>query len=259
MKVVLTFDLDGTLIKSGNQIIGGDKTLAYLREIQKMGVELIGNTGRLDHDITSISEAYNFIIDHRISQNGAVVVNDHEAKAKLLDKDEALKVLDFLESKPEVRSEVNSISNRYWKNPRGPLRPKEYYDSHIIKKNFRDVIVYQPVVLFLCLGKKEDLVEIKSFVNTHCQKLYAVSTSPKSLEILTTGVSKGNTLRDLFPDAYIFGIGDSENDHSVFEQSNDAYYVGTEPLHDITCHKVARIDIALEMILVKLKEMNLCD
>ena len=48
---VIVFDLDGTLLDSQNQIIGGDQTLKYLNLLQNMGCTLAICTGRLDHDI----------------------------------------------------------------------------------------------------------------------------------------------------------------------------------------------------------------
>lgn len=256
-EIILTFDLDGTLIDSNNEIIGGDKTISYLKKIQAMGVSLVGNTGRLDHDLTFISDQYDLKIDCRISQNGAVVIDDHIADGKLMDKKEALQVWSFLKNKNSVRSEINTVSNRYWLTPREDFRPKEYYDSHVINENFVDLIKYQPCVLFLCLGPIEDLESIRSFVNTNCEKLSAVLTSNKSLEILQNGVSKGSTLNQLFKDAYTFAIGDSENDHSVFEHADESYYVGEDNVIGLEYTKIDRIDLALEKIYKTLKGMKI--
>lgn len=249
MKKILTFDLDGTLIGSGNKIIGGDKTINLLKEIRDRGIKLVANTGRLDHDITSISEKYNIDIDFRISQNGAVVIDDKITTAKILNKKEALQILTHLSKYKNIRYELNTVSNRYWKTPRLAHHPKEYYDSHIINADFKSVILYQPVVLFLCLGQKEELDNIKNYVNTNFQNVRAVSTSNKSLEILTKDVSKGHTLKEIFPHSYIYGIGDSENDYSVFEISDQAYYVGTHEYQRENVEKEKSIDLVLEKIL----------
>lgn len=252
MKTVLTFDLDGTLIQSKNKIIGGERTLSLLRQISDMGIELVINTGRLDHDIIAICDKYNLAINHRISQNGCVVFNDNQINAVLMDTNEAKEVYKFLKKKENVRTELNTISNRYWNTPREFFRPKEYYDSHIISKDFTEVLEYQPVVLFLCLGSEDDLKEIKKYVLENFHQIYPVMTSPKSLEILPKNVSKGNALKDAFPHEYIYGIGDSENDYSVFEVANESFYVGNDEVAIEGCQKVNQIDEALQIIVERL-------
>ena len=125
--------------------------------------------------------------------------------------------------------------------------PKEYYDSHIIKKHFQPIIEYQPITLFLCVGQKKTLEPIRDFVRTNCEKVHAVMTSKTSLEIYQKGVSKGRTIKELYPDAKIYGIGDSENDFSVFDNSSVSYMIQPDGKVDAT-YDVSSITEALKMI-----------
>lgn len=248
-KVIVTLDLDGTLLAHGNQIIGGKKTLDLLNELVNMGVQLVVNTGRLDHDILAIQKEYQLPISARVSQNGCVVVDDKQVRARIMDKKEAKLVWKQLRLNTAVRTEVNSVSNRYWLSPRDPNFPNEYYDSSIIKADFAEIIDYQPCTLFLCVGVNKELEAIRRFVSANCSQLQAVMTSQKSLEIYPVGVSKGQTIATLFKDAYVYGIGDSENDFSVFDVSDQAFSVRAETVYPRT-----RNEADISCALVKIKE-----
>lgn len=230
MTKVLAFDLDGTLINNKNEVIGGEKTLKLLDKIKKLGFELVITTGRLDHDIYYINEKYGLDIKYRISQNGAVIQDKISSKAMLLDKKEAIRLYkNLIEKFNDIRIELNTVSNRYWHSERDPDFPKEYYDSSAIKKDFSSIIKFQPIVLFLLIGDNCRIDSVQKYINENYEKFDAIKTSETSLEILKTGISKGNTLRKLFPDSKIISIGDSDNDYSMFEQSVASYYVGPDP------------------------------
>lgn len=244
---MVTLDLDGTLLAHGNKIIGGQETLELLSELDHQGAKIVINTGRLDHDIIAIQDMYDFDVNARVSQNGCVVVDDQSIQAKLMDKTEAGLIWQELKNHPEIRTEINTVSNRYWKSLRDSDFPKEYYDSHIIKKHFQPIIEYQPITLFLCVGQKKTLEPIRDFVRTNCEKVHAVMTSKTSLEIYQKGVSKGRTIKELYPDAKIYGIGDSENDFSVFDNSSVSYMIQPDGKVDAT-YDVSSITEALKMV-----------
>lgn len=246
-EIVVTLDLDGTLLAHGNKIIGGQETLDLLSEFDRHGIKIVINTGRLDHDIIAIQKMYDFDVSARVSQNGCVVVDDDSIQAKLMDKKEAALIWQELKKHPEIRTEINTVSNRYWKTLRDPNFPKEYYDSHVIKEHYQPVIEYQPITLFLCVGQKETLEPIRDFVEANCQKVHAVMTSKTSLEIYQKGVSKGRTIKEIYPEAEIYGIGDSENDFSVFENSSVSYMINPDSEVNAT-HTVASITEALQLI-----------
>lgn len=231
MNNVVIFDLDGTLIDSHNEIIGGVQTLNCLNLLQQMGCVLAICTGRLDHDIVKISEKYNLNMTHRISQNGAVVYNDEYVKATLLNQKEALSIYEYIKNK-DVRIELNTISHRFWKSERDPLFPKELYDSHIIIDDFKDILLYQDAVLFLIVGETQYLEEIEKYIHSHYKNTKAVRTSPTSLEILNSTASKGHAIKTLYPDSHIYAIGDSPNDFDMFSIAKKGYLVS-----DINCNE----------------------
>ena len=103
-----------------------------------------------------IEEQYKLKIEHRISQNGAVCMKGQQLIATLIDKQEAINIYKEIQ-KEDIRIELNTVSNRYWKSERDPAFPSELYDSHIICKDFDKLILYQPAVLFLVIGTEDKL------------------------------------------------------------------------------------------------------
>ena len=227
MEKVVVFDLDGTLLNARNEIIGGNKTIELLNILRNKGFHLAICTGRLDHDIVKIDEKYDLHIHERISQNGAVIYQNNAMSASLLDKEDAMAIYQLVEDYP-VRIEMNTVSNRYWKSPRDPLFPKELFDSSIIDKHYENRIPYQPVVLFLVVVKTNTLKEIQTRILTHFQNVDAILTSKTSLEIVPLGVSKGKAIKQMYSDAIIYAIGDSQSDQSMAEYAKAFYYVNPE-------------------------------
>lgn len=223
---VVVFDLDGTFINEDNEVIGGKKTLQELTDLQEMGCTLAVCTGRLDHDVIKIANTYDLPMYHRISQNGAVIYTDNICEAHLLDKQEALSINAYLEE-VKVRVELNTISNRYWKTERDPDFPKELYDSHRITASFEDILQYEPAVLFLVIADAEVLSQIALHIEENYSLTKAVMTSATSLEILNVKASKGNAIREVYPDATVYAIGDSPNDFDMLSKANVGYIVSS--------------------------------
>lgn len=142
------------------------------------------------------------------------------------------------------------MSNRYWNSERDPDFPREYYDSSHIIKDYDFIIEYQPIILFLIIGKMKEIEKIQKFVNDTFKNIHAVKTSSSSLEILSKGVSKGNAITKIYPNSEIYAIGDSENDYSMFAVSKEAYFVG-----DGICRSAKQCDSILEA-LIDIKERS---
>ncbi len=228
MRRVLAFDLDGTFIDEKNEVIGGEETLSLLNRIQSSGFEVVIVTGRLDHDIIHTSRKYSLDIDNRISQNGAVCIRNGKLTAKLLDKKSALNLYSYLKD-TGLRVELNTVSGRYWHEDRPEDFPKEFFDSSKIVEDFSEIIEFQPVVLFLIIAQEDNneaLGILKKYVKENYPELQGVGTSKTTLEILAKGVSKGNLLKEIYEDAEIISIGDSESDFTMFPHSKLSYVVG---------------------------------
>lgn len=249
---VIVFDLDGTLLDEKNNIIGDIKTLNYLNILQNMGCILTICTGRLDHDIIKINEKYQLNIENHISQNGAVYMKNGCLHAHLLHKQEALDIYQFIANQ-DVRIELNTVSSRYWKSERDPDFPRELYDSHIICQNYEDIILYQPAVLFLIVGKQEQLTQIADYVNTQYHYTKAVMTSKTSLEIMNKEASKGHAIELLYPNSSVYSIGDSPNDFDMFPVSKQGYLVSNQKCQ-YQCKKMPSILESLEDIIKCIKE-----
>lgn len=249
MKKIVTVDLDGTLLNGNNEIIGGEETTRLISILQDLNVEFVINTGRLDHDIVSISQRYGLPDVTRISQNGAVIINGENLSAQLLDRQEALLFWSYVQNIP-LRVELNTISNRYWLTDRPKDFVRELYPSEQFVTSFDGVIEHQPIVLFLVIGEGEQVTALRSYVEEQFDHIYPVQTSANSLEILPCGVSKGASLRALYPNNKIYGIGDSENDHTVFQVADKGYYIGNT--HEDAV-KVESVTEALQLILDDIK------
>ena len=221
----LALDLDGTLINEKNEIIGGNETLSLLKGLQENGYEVVIVTGRLDHDIIYIAQKYDLNIKYRISQNGAVVQDNYSIKGRMLSKETAINIYEYI-NKRDLRVEMNTISNRYWHSDRGEDFPREFYDSSNILEDFTEAIYYQPIVLFLLIGDKNEINNVRKYIEENFDDVDAIKTSDKTLEVIPKGVSKGKTLKEIYPNAEIISIGDSENDFSMFPYSKTSYFVG---------------------------------
>ena len=248
---VVVFDLDGTLLNGNNEIIGGSQTLESLATLKQMGCTLAICTGRLDHDIIKINQSYQLGIEHRISQNGAVINYNNQLESILLDKEESISIYQYLLDK-NVRIELNTVTNRYWNSLRDPLFPKELYDSHIVIEDYREIIVCQPTVLFLIIGENNILREIEEYVNTNYRYTKAVKTSRTSLEILHSNSSKGHAIKKLYSDCEVYAIGDSANDFDMFDVAKQGYLVSNIECEKV-CHRKASILEALEDIIIKIQ------
>lgn len=247
MKKIVTVDLDGTLLNNSNEIIGGEKTKNLIKKLQDKGFEFIINTGRLDHDILKVANAYDLPKETRLSQNGAVIVHNNTLDATLLDKAEAREVWNFLQRLEGLRIELNTVSNRYWLEDRSPGFVRELFASEKIVDEYDSIIDYQPIVLFLVIGDREPIATAREYIEANFNKLYPVQTSANSLEILPNGVSKGIGLRKMFAEDVIFAVGDSENDYSIFDVADQSYLIGTGKYEKAV--NVKDIAEALELIL----------
>ena len=170
---------------------------------------------------------YHLGITERISQNGAVIYQGNQLNAALLDKRDAMGIYDLLKEY-NVRVEMNTVSNRYWMSPRDPDFPKEFYDSSIIKEDFKDIIPYQPVVLYLVVGEEDYLKEIQTVIKKNFTQVDAILTSKTSLEIVPLHISKGEAIRTMYPEDEVYAIGDSESDLAMLEYAHRFYYVKEE-------------------------------
>ncbi|MEG0277496.1 MAG: HAD-IIB family hydrolase, partial [Coprobacillus sp.] len=244
---VVVFDLDGTLLDSHNTIIGGEQTLECLQLLRDKGCTLAICTGRLDHDIIKVDQRYHLNMTHRISQNGAVIHQGSHHEAMLLDKDEAIHIYNEIKTK-DIRIELNTVSNRYWKTQRDPDFPKELYDSHIIKDNFEEIILCQPAVLFLVIGEDKQLNAIETYVNSTYTKTCAIRTSQTSLEILHKGASKEHAVELLYPDYDIYTIGDAPSDFGMFTVAKKGYLVSDVECQYECIRKASILDALKEII-----------
>lgn len=232
-EVILVCDLDGTLLNESGQV---DKTsLENLRRFCQDGGHFIVCTGRMDSDIKYIEEQLGFSGEFRISQNGAVIKNK---------KNETI----FLETIPEkyisiinqavfskpLRTEVSDEVHRHFPSPRNPENVAEFVDSSLIIEDLPSYVLKGAIspTIYLTFGESQVFNQIKEDINNNlgAGKVNIVQTSPSSLEIFSSHVSKGEAVKKIkkqlaIDSKNLYIVGDAESDISMFSLSNYSYAV----------------------------------
>lgn len=232
MQKIIICDLDGTLLEKNGQL--SPKTIEMVQRFHASGGIFIIATGRLDHDIVYIEEKLGIQGKYRISQNGAVIKNECNDIIwnREIDAVAAAAIVKLLHEQ-SVRVEVSDKTFRYFPSPRDKEEAVEFVDHVIIDPDYVQKIgstIFPSVIL--TFGTNEVFEQITKRINKHFRhQVDTIKTSPKTLEILPKGVSKGAAVKKILQawqlDASICAIGDSANDISMFEMANYAHSISS--------------------------------
>lgn len=231
-KTLFVCDLDGVLVQSDGTIRMED--LEQIKGFVRNGGLFVICTGRLDQDIQYVEKQIGVKGDYRISQNGAVI-KDKTGEVvyhKTIQKEDAA-VLNEILSKFSVRTEVNTIENRYFPSPRDPEEVAEFVDTSIVKENLFDFAEtsIEPTI-YLNFGEAESFEEIrKEIQETVGDRIQVVQTSPSSLEVFSNEASKGSAVQFIaqllrLQKDQIIAAGDAENDITMFPYVGRSFAVG---------------------------------
>lgn len=233
MKKLLVCDLDGTLLDENNQI--DDRSLTLLKKFVASGNDFCVCTGRLDEDIKYVEKLLDVSGAYRISQNGAVVYDQHDKVVSTATiPDQLLPVINDIVFSQGLRVEVSTITNRFFPSPRDPAQVSEFVDTSIVDSKLASRVL-QPdfhAVTYLIFG---DMASFQPIIRRSQEELGGLinvqQTSPSSLEIFSLGASKGIAVKDLikrqgYSNSQVYVAGDAENDITMFPLTTHSFAVG---------------------------------
>ncbi|MCB2305819.1 Cof-type HAD-IIB family hydrolase [Clostridium estertheticum] len=224
-------DMDGTLLNSDN-VISKDNEVA-LKKLQKMGVEVIIASGRLDLMVKTYIKQLN-LKGPVISCNGGLVRNIETGEvlySKVMDKIAVKEVTTYCNNN-EIEfiiytadlvysTKNNLVGKRYADRNKILLQdeqiPIKYIDDKVMA-NINDVDAFK--VLLVC-EKHEDIILLQKHFSKY-DNLTVVSSATGLLDIMASDISKGKALEilskklDVSLDEIIV-FGDNYNDIEMFK------------------------------------------
>ena len=224
-------DMDGTLLNSDN-VISNDNEVA-LKNLQKMGVEVIIASGRLDLMVKSYIKQLN-LKGPIISCNGGLVRNIQTGEvlySKVMDKNSVKEVTTYCNNNKiefviytsdlVYSTKNNTVGKRYEDRNKFLLQdeqiPIKYIDDKVMK-NISDIEAFK--VLLVC-EKHADILLLEKYFSKY-ENLTVVSSAKGLLDIMASDISKGNALEILSRKLNvnldeIMVFGDNYNDMEMFK------------------------------------------
>lgn len=225
-KKILITDLDGTLVRNSIMVeLQDQKTLEILQKKMKIGIA----TGRSIKEIEYIENQTAIDADIRIGFNGAMIEIEGETIFEEAISDDSLKkilayiqqknlVFDALDGKDRIGTHKSEDTGRLWnveliepQNLFEELNKKKIYKINIRPDENCDALLEELKMLF--------------------PQLSMCKSGDKRIEITPCNITKGHALQ-LIKEKYgysIVSIGDSENDVSMFECSDESYCMSHAP------------------------------
>jgi len=224
-------DMDGTLLNSKG-IISNENEVA-LKKLQRMGLEVIIATGRVDLMVKSYIKQLE-LKGPVISCNGGLIRNIETGEiiySKVMDKSTVKKIItycttfkvDFILYTAEMvySSKNNPLGLRYEERNKFLTKetqvPIKYIDNSIMER-IDDIDVLK--VLLVCEKHEEVLLHEKYFIKY--DNLTVVSSSTGLLDIMASNITKGNALEILSQKlevdlSEIIVFGDNYNDMEMLK------------------------------------------
>ena len=236
-KLVVT-DMDGTFLNSKDEI--SEENLKIVKELNKRGILFSIATGRLD---TMIKPYLKQIGNNNpvISCNGALVRNVSKGEfyhAQIMETEDFTKVIDICKANNlifsvyceyTVYSESTEGRIKYFIQRNKILSEDEKVTIKIVNNIYTDI----DEKIFKVLVSNDDLKlleRIKGKINK-IPGIEAIKSSSNLLDIMATGVTKGNALKNLaeilkIKREEIIAIGDNHNDISMLKYAGYSIAVG---------------------------------
>lgn len=247
MKYAIFTDVDGTIY--GRDRLPMKETLKDIKMAQSKGIEVIISTG--NPYLKSMRHLAKLLdVNYFIGSNGGVIVDvkkDEFISSKTIEIKEAQKILDL--------SLELGIGAHWWNE-------KELFVSKDVNQEIitllKEVIlidvepiksdqINNPINKIELYGDPDKLDKAMKILKGGDYNLARIK--PVHLEITNKGVSKGHALIELSKMLEIdlentMSIGDSANDHTMFEVSNHSYAManGDKLTHELSNHYTSRYD-----------------
>lgn len=232
-------DLDGTLLKDHRYI--EKENQEAIQALYQNGTEIAFATGRSDRDIVCLFNQLD-INGHRVSQNGAYIINKAEEIIfkRQFSKDLSQVVYQQLKKYPAYYF-VTTKDDILFEQDIPILNDLQVLFNHrlIHTEQLEDKLKHQlDITKFMLLGEIEQLLVIQSELNARFKgKLESVLSAPKCMDIMPTGVNKQIGLDQLIQTMSIKPeeiavIGDSQNDIEMLQMTPHNYVMSSAD-HDV--------------------------
>lgn len=255
----VVMDMDGTLLNEHNQI--SDKTRNYLIDLEKQGVKLVLASGR------SYTRLLGYADQLEMPSHGGYLIeidgvalydlaNQERTKFKMMSPEEIHDLFAYLitqnaesqamfddglfdfftpeifEIKKQIRKEQNLPDDFPW--TAGPWNwltdfRDGYGDMHYIQTAEE---ITRPINKLQIMQEEKPLAELYERLQERFSNSFAIyRTTPRQLEVLPFGYSKGMGLRKLMEKEgwdkdEVLVFGDGENDLSMFEEVTHSFAMG---------------------------------
>ncbi|AHH10221.1 Cof-type HAD-IIB family hydrolase [Borrelia coriaceae] len=256
IKAVIS-DLDGTLLLSNSQI--GAFSELVIKKISKENKKFIIATGRSKNEIIPLIKNLNSHISFFITLNGARVynnqwqlINSYDLSAEIVNEILVLRdtkykdIPHFLQKSEDIDERLyadnitkNAIDNIFKKHE---LLKKHKYIKHELQdiniqyheiNNFKEIKNFNNIAKILLLHDEESqLIKYEAIIlEKYRKKINAYLSTPHSLEIVNSKVSKGSALQDVLRRINInlneaIAFGDGFNDVDMLENVNKGLLMG---------------------------------
>lgn len=228
-------DLDGTLLLDFYRIEESD--IKALLAAQEEGHIISIATGRLDYEIKAIKNNYGLKGGYRISQNGGVVYTDGDdrVQANFLKTEDIVKTINVLKTLP-VLIFIQTDQSYYVPKKLDIIEEferKQPYIKYIEKPDlFEQLDELSVVTVSIWAERDENRWIHKELVDRLPDTLVPYISSPFTIDITHRQNSKGNAIQQLcikygISSKDIYVIGDSFNDLSMFQITQNSYVMDT--------------------------------
>ncbi|GAA0109091.1 MAG: HAD-IIB family hydrolase [Clostridium sp.] len=220
---LLATDLDGTLIKN-DQVTKRDKDAII--KLQKQKELLVVSTGRPYNGVQMLKDEYKIFANYYVLLNGALIVDTLGTKIKqeIIEKDIIKSIINEIKEE-NVAISVESGFNTYLLTDGDnlPYPKKERVNSiDEIEEELSLISIYSPEKDIL------EIEEVKNKINKKYEDKIIAYRNDIYIDIVPLGCSKGNGIKyiakqEFIKDDYIYTIGDSWNDVTMFNITKNSF------------------------------------
>lgn len=219
MKKIIITDLDGTFVK--NSVTVDIYDFKNFKRLSKDTLIAVA-TGRSIKEIEYIENENNIKFDYKIGFNGAQIVdkNGIEIFSKKIEKEYLNKLYKFFKEHNLI---FDALDGKRRIGNFNHDKPDTIWNMEmLIKDNPYDILEGLEIYKINVRPEADRCQEIFEKLLDTFQELSIEKTSRTRIEICSKNITKGNAIKIITKnkDLYSIGIGDSENDRSMFETVN---------------------------------------
>ncbi|MGD1507285.1 Cof-type HAD-IIB family hydrolase [Vibrio harveyi] len=230
---IVASDLDGTLLAPNHQLSAYSKET--LKALHEQGYTFVFATGRHHVDVASIRRTVG-IPAYMITSNGARVhdQNDQEMYSQNVPEDLVQPVIDTIKTDPEIL--IHMYQNDDWLLNKDDDELREFHEEFTYKLYDQDNAPTDGIakIFFTHPAKDHDhLVTFETKLREQFgDRLNIAFSTPWCLEVMSTGVSKGDALKAVAESIGLtlentIAFGDGMNDVEMLSMAGKGLVMGT--------------------------------